>query len=120
MSPVPAFWARNFDDFGTARQRLDDLISALREQGDHAQVAPALTHLAGIEAMTGHMESARVVASEAVDLAGQTEQETYLNIAKCAQAHVCAEAGELSEARSLAADVLNYLRDRRAIRPVVR
>ena len=112
MSPVPAFWARNFDDFDTARQRLADLITALREQGDQAQVAPALTHLARVEAMTGHMESARAAASEALDLAGQTEQETYLNIARCAQAHVCAEAGELDEARSLAADVLSYLRDR--------
>lgn len=112
MSPVPAFWARNFDDFGTARQRLDDLISALREQGDQAQVAPALTHLARIEAMTGHMASARALAGEALDLAGQTEQETYLTIARCAQAQVCAEAGELEEAASLAGDVLNYLRDR--------
>ena len=112
MSPVPAFWARNFDDFATARQRLDDLISALREQGDQAQVAPALTHLARIEAMTGHMDRAHALAGEALDLAGQTEQETYLNIARCARAHVCAEAGELDEARGLAAEVLNYLRDR--------
>jgi DNA-binding CsgD family transcriptional regulator len=112
MSPVPAFWARDFDDFGTARQRLDDLIGALREQGDQAQVAPALTHLARIEAMTGHMDSARALADEALDLAGQTEQETYLIVARCAQAHVCADAGELDQARSLAAEVLSYLRDR--------
>ena len=37
--PVPAFWARNFDDFGTARQRLEDFIRALREQGDMRQAA---------------------------------------------------------------------------------
>ena len=112
MSPVPAFWARDFDDFDTARQRLNELISALRKQGDEAQVAPALTHLARVEAMTGRMDSARAAASEAVDLAGQTEQETYLMIARCAEAHVCAEAGDLDEARILAADVLSYLRDR--------
>ena len=112
MSPVPAFWARDFDDFDTARQRLNELISALRKQGDEAQVAPALTHLARVEAMTGRMDSARAAASEAVDLAGQTEQETYLMIARCTQAHVCAEAGELDLARSLAAEVLSYLRDR--------
>ncbi len=97
MSPVPGFWARNFDDFGTARQRLEDLIEALREQGDQAQVAPALTHLARIEAMTGHMNSAQALAGEALDLAGQTEQETYLDVALCALAHIRAHAGELDE-----------------------
>ena len=109
MSPVPAFWARNFDDFGTARQRLEDLIEALREQGDHAQVGPALTHLARIEAMTGHMDSARALTSEALDLAAQTDQETYLDVALCAQAHVRAYAGELDEARACASDVLDRL-----------
>ncbi|HET7247097.1 MAG TPA: AAA family ATPase [Streptosporangiaceae bacterium] len=112
MSPVPAFWARNFDDFGTARQRLEDFIEALREQGDHAQAAPALTHLARIEAMTGHMDSARALTSEALDLAAQTDQETYLDVALCARAHVCAYAGELDEARGCASDVLDRLGDR--------
>ena len=112
MSPVPAFWARNFDDFGTARQRLEDFVGALREQGDHAQVAPALTHLARIEAMTGHMDSARALTSEALDLAAQTEQETYLDVALCARAHVLAYAGELDDARACASDVLDRLGDR--------
>ena len=111
MSPVPAFWARNFDDFGAARQRLEDLIGALRGQGDQAQVAPALTHLARIEAMTGHMDSARALAGEALDLAAQTEQETYLDVALCAEAHVRAYAGDLDEARVSAADVLGRLGD---------
>ena len=111
MSPVPGFWSRNFDDFGTARQRLADLVQALREQGDQAQVAPALTHLARIEAMTGHMDSARTLAREALDLAGQTEQETYLDVAECAQAHICAYAGELEDARRFAASVLGRLQD---------
>ncbi len=111
MSPVPAFWARNFDDFGAARQRLEDLIEALRKQGDQAQVAPALTHLARIEAMTGHMESARALAAEALDLAAQTDQETYLDVALCAEAHVRAYAGELDEARACASDVLDRLGD---------
>lgn len=112
MSPVPAFWARDFDDFGTARQRLADLIEALREQGDQAQVAPALTHLARIAAMTGQMESARATASEALELAAQTEQETYLDVALCAQAHIRAYAGELDQARTGASDVLDRLADR--------
>jgi DNA-binding CsgD family transcriptional regulator len=112
MSPVPAFWARNFDDFDTARQRLADLIEALREQGDQAQVAPALTHLARIEAMTGHMDAARALAAEALELAAQTEQETYLDVALCAQAHVLAYAGELDEARISASDVLERLSER--------
>jgi DNA-binding CsgD family transcriptional regulator len=112
MSPVPAFWARNFDDFGTARRRLEDFIEALREQGDHAQAGPALTHLARIEAMTGHMDSARALTSEALDLAAQTEQETYLDVALCARAHVRAYAGELDDARACACDVLDRLGDR--------
>ncbi len=112
MSPVPAFWARNFDDFDTARRRLVDLISALREQGDQAQVAPALTHLVRLEVMTGHMDAARALASEALDLAGQTEQETYLILAQCARAYVCAYAGDTDEARRYASGVLDYLRDR--------
>lgn len=112
MSPVPAFWARNFDDFDTARTRLTDLISALRDQGDQAQVAPALTHLVRVEVMTGHMDIARALASEALDLAGQTEQETYLTMAQCAHAYVCAYAGDLDEARRYAVGALDYLRDR--------
>jgi DNA-binding CsgD family transcriptional regulator len=112
MSPVPAFWARNFDDFGTARQRLEDLIEAMRKQGDQAQVAPALTHLARIEAMTGHMESARALAGEALDLAAQTDQEAYLDVALCAEAHVRAYAGDLDEARASASDVLGRLSGR--------
>ncbi len=112
MSPVPAFWARNFDDFGTARQRLEDFIGALRKQGDDAQVGPALTHLARIEAMTGHMDSANALTSEAVELAAQTEQETYLDVALCARAHVRAYAGELDDARTCARDVLDRLGDR--------
>ncbi len=111
-SPVPAFWARNFDDFGTGRKRLEDLIEALREQGDHAQVAPALTHLARIEAMTGHMDAARALAGEALDLVAQTDQETYLDVALCAEAHVRAYAGDLDEARASASDVLSRLHDR--------
>ncbi len=111
-SPVPAFWARNFDDFAVARQRLEDLIGALREQGDHAQVAPALTHLARIEAMTGHMDSARALAGEALELVAQTDQETYIDVALCAQAHVRAYAGELDGARENASGVLDRLAGR--------
>jgi ATP/maltotriose-dependent transcriptional regulator MalT len=71
-----------------------------------AQVAPALTHLARVEALTGHMDTARALAGEALDLATQTEQDTYLDVALCALAHVCAYAGELDAARDRASDVL--------------
>ena len=102
MSTVPAFWARNFDDFDTARQRFEDILRAFREQGDEATASGVLTHLARIEAMTGHMDRARALAAEALDLAEQTEQETYLHMALCAKGHVCAQAGELAEARAAA------------------
>lgn len=81
MSSVPAFWARNFDQFDTARQRFEDMLRAFRERGDEATVSAALTHLARVEAMTGHIERARVLVAEALTLAEQTEQETYLNMA---------------------------------------
>ena len=111
LSPVPAFWARNFDDFDTARKRFEDILRAFREQGDEAQVSAALTHLARVEAMTGHMSSARALTEEALDLAGQTEQETYRDMALCARGQVCAQAGDLAEARAAATEVLGRLQD---------
>ncbi len=59
MSTVPAFWARNFDDFDTARKRFEDILRAFREQGDEATVSGVLTHLARLEVMTGRMDRAR-------------------------------------------------------------
>ena len=37
LSTVPAFWARNFDDFDTATRRFEDILRAMREQGDEAE-----------------------------------------------------------------------------------
>jgi DNA-binding CsgD family transcriptional regulator len=110
-SAVPAFWARNFDDFDTARQRLSDLVMAFRDQGDAAQEAPALTHLARIEAMTGHVELARALAGQALDLVEQTGQDAYLDMALCTQAYVCAYGGDLEQAKRIAGDVLRHLDD---------
>jgi DNA-binding CsgD family transcriptional regulator len=62
--------------------------------------------------MTGHMDAARALAGEALDLVTQTDQETYLDVALCAQAHVHAYAGELDEARASALGVLDGLADR--------
>ena len=109
MSTVPAFWARNFDDFGTARQRFEDVLRVFRERGDEATVSGVLTHLARVEAMTGRMERARALAAEAVTLAEQTEQETYLNMALCAKGYVQALAGELPEATAAVTEILRRL-----------
>jgi DNA-binding CsgD family transcriptional regulator len=109
LSPVPAFWAKYFDDFGTARQRLHELIAAFRDQGDAAQEAPALTQLARVEAMTGHMELATSLARLALDLVEQTAQEAYIDVARCAQAYICACAGDSEQAQRIAADVLRQL-----------
>ena len=97
MSTVPAFWARNFDDFDTARKRFEDILRAFRERGNEATVSGVLTHLARIEAMTGRMERARALVTEALILAEQTEQETYLTMALCAKGYVWGLAGELPE-----------------------
>jgi DNA-binding CsgD family transcriptional regulator len=109
MSTVPAFWARNFDDFDTAKRRFEDILRAFREQGDEATVSGVLTHLARLEAMTGRMDRARLLAAEALDLAEQTEQETYLHMALCAKGQLCAQAGELAEARAVCEEILDRL-----------
>jgi DNA-binding CsgD family transcriptional regulator len=110
-STVPAFWARNLDDLGTARSRFEDLLRAFREQGDEATVSGLLTHLARLEAMTGHIGRARALAEEALDVAGQTEQDLYITMALCVKAHVCVYAGDLAEARALIAEMMRRLLD---------
>jgi DNA-binding CsgD family transcriptional regulator len=111
MSSVPAMWARNLDDFGTARTRFGDLLRVCREQGDEATVSALLTHLARMEAMTGHVDRARGLAEEALDLAGQTEQGLLITMALCVRGHVCVYAGELAEARAAIAEMMRRLGD---------
>jgi DNA-binding CsgD family transcriptional regulator len=109
MSTVPAFWARNFDDFGTARQRFEDILRAFREQGDEATVSGVLTHLARVEMMTGHMDRALLLTEEALGLAEQTEQETYLLMALCAKGHWCSQTGDLDGARAAGEEILRRI-----------
>jgi DNA-binding CsgD family transcriptional regulator len=109
MSTVPAFWARNFDDFDTARQRFEDIIGVFREYGDEASVSAALTHLAVIEAMTGQMDRAGELAAEALDLAEQTEQETFLIMGLWARAQVLTQAGDLPGARAACGEIMRLL-----------
>jgi DNA-binding CsgD family transcriptional regulator len=111
MSSVPAMWARNLDDFGTARARFGDLLRVCREQGDEATVSALLTHLARLEAMTGHIGRARGLADEALDLADQTEQGLLITMALCVKAHVCVYAGELVQARALTGQMMRRLAD---------
>ncbi len=109
MSTVPAFWARNFDDFDTATRRFEEILRVMREQGDEATISGVLTHLARLEAMTGHMERARALADEALDMAAQTEQEIFIHMALCAQGHVRAYGGELTGARTTIGELLRRL-----------
>jgi DNA-binding CsgD family transcriptional regulator len=111
LSSVPAMWARNLDNFATARTRFEDLLRVFREQGDEATVSALLTHLARLEAMTGHIDRARDLAEEALGLAGQTEQGLYLTMALCVKAHVCAFTGELTQARALIGEMMRRLGD---------
>ena len=66
MSTVPAFWARNLDDFDTARERFERILRAYREHGDEATTSGVLTHLARVEAMTGRMARARELVRQGV------------------------------------------------------
>ena len=112
MSTVPAYWARNLDDFDLARQRFEDLLRVFGERGDEASSSGVLTHLAMVEAMTGRVDRARKLAADALDLAEQTEQETYLNMALWVTAAVSARSGALDEARAVAGQLLRRLEAR--------
>jgi DNA-binding CsgD family transcriptional regulator len=109
MSTVPAFWARDFDDFDTAMRRFEELVRVCRERGDEASTCGMLAHMAVIQAMTGHLQRAHELAAEALELAHQTEQEAWIGVALVAKGQVCARAGELDDATSAAHEALRGL-----------
>jgi len=109
ISSAPAYWARDFDDFATAIRRFEEILRVFREHGDEASCSGVLAQLASIHALTGNFEAARKCASEALELAYQTEQETWINVARTIQAQVAVRAGELSRARAAAEEVLRRL-----------
>ena len=110
LSTVPAFWARDFDDFDTAIRRFEDLIRLCRERGDEASSCALLTHLAAIYAMTGRLNRARELVAESLDLAHQTEQETWVGVALCARGQVNLLSGDLDAAEQDASEVLRRLK----------
>jgi DNA-binding NarL/FixJ family response regulator len=109
LSAVPAYWARDFDNFETARARFEDLLGAFRDRGDDAHGCAVLAHLAVIEAMTGEAERARQLAADARELAEQTEQETWVNVALWASSRVDGMCGDPAAARTAAEEVLGRL-----------
>ncbi|HEY6398475.1 MAG TPA: AAA family ATPase [Solirubrobacteraceae bacterium] len=109
VSVLPAYWALYFDDFDTARARFEELIRVLRDRGDEARGCVLLAHLAVLEALTGRMERARSLADEAVELAKQTEQDTWTLVALWAKGQVAARGGDLDAARLAAQEVLAQL-----------
>jgi DNA-binding CsgD family transcriptional regulator len=110
LSVVPAFWARDFDDFDTAIRRFEELVRISRERGDEASSSGLLANLAVIHSLTGHMKLARELAAEALDLAQQTEQEAWIGVALCAKGQVWARAGDLEQAKAAADDVNRRLK----------
>jgi DNA-binding CsgD family transcriptional regulator len=110
LSVVPAFWARDFDDFDTAARRFEELIRVSRERGDEASSSGLLANLAVVHSLTGHVQLASELAAEALDLAQQTEQEIWIGVALCAQGQVWARAGELEKAKAAADDVNRRLK----------
>ncbi len=110
LSVVPAYWARDFDDFDTAIRRFEELIRISRERGDEASSCGLLANLSVIYSWTGHLEQARDLAAEALDLALQTEQEVWIGIALCARGQVWARGGQLDEAKDAAEEVERRLR----------
>ncbi len=109
LSVVPAYWARDFDDFDTAIRRFEELVRISRERGDEASSSGLLANLAVLHSWTGHLQRARELAAEALDLAHQTEQEVWIGVALCAKGQVWARAGELEQAKAAADEVCRRL-----------
>ena len=109
ISTTPAYWARDFDDFDTAIRLFDEALRAFRELGDEASCSCILAQLAAIHALMGRFDLGRDEAAEALELAHQTEQDTWVNVALTVQAQVLARSGELGAARTTAAEVLRRL-----------
>jgi DNA-binding NarL/FixJ family response regulator len=109
ISTAPAFWARDFDDFDTAIRRFEEMLRVFGERGDEASCSGVLAQLAAIHALTGRLEVARQRATEALELARQTEQETWIQVALTVQAQVSVRSGELDSARATAEQVLRRL-----------
>ena len=109
VSVLPAYWALYFDDFDTARTRFEELVRVFRDRGDEARCSVLLAHLAVLEAFTGHSDRARGLAGEALDLAMQTEQETWIRVALWARGQVAARTGDLTTARAAAFELLERL-----------
>ena len=105
LSVVPAYWARDFDDFDIAIRRFEELIRISRERSDEASSSGLLANLSVIHSWTGHLQQARDLADQALQLAHQTEQEVWIEIALCALGQVRARGGELDEARAAADEV---------------
>lgn len=110
ISTTPAYWARDFDDFETAIRLFEDALRVFRELGDEASCSCILAQLAAIDALMGRFDAGRQRAAEALELAHQTEQDTWINVALTVQAQVSARAGELGAARTTADEVLHRLK----------
>jgi DNA-binding NarL/FixJ family response regulator len=109
LSMVPAFWARDFDDFATAIRRFEELLLICRERGDEASTCGILAHMALVHSMTGHMQRARGLTDEALDLAHQAGLEAWIGVGLCTKGLVLARAGELVEAKAAADEVFRRL-----------
>jgi DNA-binding CsgD family transcriptional regulator len=65
--------------------------------------------MGAIHALMGRFDAGRHSAAEALELARQTQQDTWINVALTVQAQVSARSGELDAARTTADEVLHRL-----------
>jgi len=110
VSVLPAYWALYFDEFDVARARFEHFLQVFRVHGDEARCCFLQSHLAVLDALTGHMERARAEAAVALDSAKETEQGTWILVALWATGQVAARAGELDAARAAAGEMLERMR----------
>jgi DNA-binding CsgD family transcriptional regulator len=109
LSSVGALWPSLFDDFELARQRTIELLAVAEEQGNEPERQSDLIALALIELWTGAPVEAEALAREALALAEQIEQPPMACVARYALGLVCAQSGDVDEARRLGAESLAWL-----------
>jgi DNA-binding CsgD family transcriptional regulator len=78
FSTLAGNWPKLVDDFGTARARLRTYLERVREQGDESSIAQLAGYLAELECWTGNLDRARAYADEAIEVAEETGQRSYL------------------------------------------
>jgi DNA-binding CsgD family transcriptional regulator len=109
VSSIGPRWPLYFDDLATARSRHRALASRAGESGNEAERQSEVVYLGLIELWSGHPAEAEALASEALELAEQIEQQPMACVARYVLGLTEVQRGRLSEARALARANLSWI-----------